>query len=148
MSDKSESIVSFIGNLLPLYDSTQCEGIWCARSMQDGTLILPVDESEWDAARGSVRVRWQGDPQREQQVEGPWIATLALERYVRLHGAGYDEETIGAELWFMANHFHHKTGCHVYLPQLREPASRLTKMGRVAKRMGEGLLVSMLAAMG
>ena len=148
MSDKSESVVSFIGNLLPLYDSMQYEGIWCARSMQDGTLILPVDESEWDEARGTVRVRWQGDPQREQQVEGPWIATLALERYVRLHAAGYDEETIGAELWFMANHFHHKTGCHVYLPQLQRPASRLVKMGRVAKRMGEGLLISMLAATG
>lgn len=148
MSDKSESIVSFMGNLLPLYDSFQCDGIWCARSMQDGTLILPVDEAEWEEERGTVRVRWQGDPLREQQVEGLWIATLALERYVRLHGAGYDEETIGAELWFMANHFHHKTGCHVYLPQLQEPASRLQKMGRLAKRMGEGLLVSMLAAVG
>lgn len=145
MSEKSEAIVSFIGNLLPLYDSTQCEGIWCARSMQDGTLILPVDESEWDEARGIVRVRWHGDPQREQQVEGPWIATLALSRYVRLHGAGASEDAIAAELWHMARHFHFKTGCHAYLPQLPEPPSALTKMGRKAAEIGQGILTNLLS---
>lgn len=144
MSDKSEAVVSFIGNLLPLYDSVQCEGIWCARSMQDGTLILPVDESEWGEERGTVRVRWQGDPLREQQVEGPWIATLALDRYVRLHGAGADEEAIAAELWYLARHFHIKTACHAYLPQLPEPPNALTRIGRKAVEIGQGILTNLL----
>lgn len=145
MSEKSEAVVSFIGNLLPLYDSMQCEGIWCARSMQDGTLILPVDESEWDEERGTVRVRWQGDRLREQQVEGPWIATLAIERYVRLHGAGAEEEVIAAELWYMARHFYFKTDCHVYLPQLPDPPRALVRAGRVAARWGEGILVNLFS---
>ena len=34
MSAQSKSIVSFIGNLLPFYDSFQCDGIWCARSLR------------------------------------------------------------------------------------------------------------------
>ena len=107
-------------------------------------MILPFDESDWDEARGIVRVRWQGDPQREQQVEGPWIATLAIERYVRLHGAGAYEEAIAAELWYMARHFHFKTGCHVYLPQLPEPPNRLVKAARVAVRIGQGVLTDLV----
>ena len=145
MSDKSESIVSFIGNLMPLYDSERCQGVWCARSMQDGTLILPVDESEWDEERGTIRVRWQGDPQREQEVEGLWIATLALERYVRLHGAGASEEAIAAELWYMARHFHLKTGCHVYLPQLSEPSHPLVRAGRQLGELGRGVIVNIFS---
>lgn len=149
MSGKSEAVVSFIGNLLPLYDSMQCEGIWCARSMQDGTLILPVDESEWDEERGTVRVRWQGDPLREQQVEGAWIATLAIERYVRLHGTGANEEAIAAELWYMAKHFHFKTGCHAYLPQLLDPPRALVRAGRQLSNYGRDVLVDMFSkAMG
>ncbi len=68
--------------------------------------------------------------------------TLALERYVRLHGAGSDEETIAAELYFMTEHFAFKTGCYAYLPQLRRPAHPAI---RAAKRMGEGLLVNLIS---
>jgi len=77
------------------------------------------------------------------------FASLALERYVRLHGVGYNEEAIAGELWYMARHFHFKTGCEVYFPQLREPPSRLRKVGRAAARMGQGVLVNVFSkAMG
>lgn len=89
-----------------------------------------------------MRAWWQGDPQRETLIDGDQIATLALERYVRLHGVGASEEAIAAELWFMARHFHFKTGCHTYLPQLQEPAHPLVRAGRTALRMGEGVLVN------
>ena len=144
MTSKSEAVVRFIANLIPIYDGEQHDDVWCARCLTDGTLTLPVDESGCDEERGTVRVRWQGDAPREQLTEGTFIATLALERYVRLHGAGYSEEAIAGELWFMARHFNFKTGCEVYLPQLPEPPSRLRKLGSAALRMGGGVLVSSL----
>jgi len=142
MSGKSEAVVGFIANLLPLYDGERHDGLWCARSLADGTLILPVDESGDDDEQDWVRVRWQGDPNREQETRGDMLASVALERYVRLHGAGYDEEAIAAELWYMARHFHFKTGCEVYLPQLREPPSQLRKVGRAIVKFGSGVLVN------
>ena len=145
MSSKSAAIVGFLANLLPLYDGEQHDGVRCARSMLDGTLILPVDESEWDEERGRVRIRWQGDPRRESEGQGPMLATLALERYVRIHGVGADEEVIAAELWFMARHFSFKTGCELYLPQLKEPLHPLARAGRAALRMGEGVLVNAIS---
>ncbi|WP_166210770.1 hypothetical protein [Cognatiluteimonas telluris] len=144
MSGKSAAIVGFIANLLPLYSCESHDGIGCARSLQDGTLVWPVDESDWDEERGTVRMQWQGDPLRESLVDGDQIATLALERYVRLHGVGANEEALAAELWFMARHFHFKTSCHVYLPQLPEPPHPLVRAGRAARRMGEGLLVNLV----
>jgi hypothetical protein len=145
MSGKSEAVVGFLANLLPLYDGERYEGLWCARSLIDGTRIIPIDESSSDDEQGWVRVQWQGDPSREQETRGDMLATVALERYVRLHGAGYDEEAIAGELWFMARHFHFKTGCDIYLPQLREPPGRLHVAGRKALEMGQGLLVNVLS---
>jgi hypothetical protein len=144
MSSKSEAVVRFIANLMPLYDGESRDDLQCARSLTDGTLIFPVDESDWDEERGTVKVWWQGDSKREQLTEGTLLSSLALERYVRLHGVGYSEEAIAGELWFRAEHFHFKTGCHVYLPQLRKPW-RLSWTRRVAKRMGEGVLTNLVS---
>lgn len=144
MNDKSAAIVSFLGNLMPLYTHEDRDGIRCARSLQDGTLIQPVDESDWNEECGIVRIHWQGDAQRESLVGGEHIATLALDRYVRLHGVGASEEAIAAELWFMAEHFHFETGCHVYLPQLFEPPHPLVRAGRKAVEIGQGILVNLM----
>jgi hypothetical protein len=142
---KSAAVVRFLSNLLPLYTHENRDGIWCARSLQEGTVVWPVDESDWDEERGTVRVQWQGDARRESMVDGDYLVTLALERYVRLHGTGASEEAIAAELWFMARHFHFKTGCHVYLPDLPEPPHPLVRAGRAAVRMGEGVLVNLFS---
>lgn len=85
---RSTAIVAFLGNLMPLYVHERFGAAQCARSLQDGTLILPVDESEWDEEDGEVLVYWQGDPARSTRVHGDRISALAIERYVRLHGAG------------------------------------------------------------
>ena len=142
---KSAAIVSFLAALMPLYTHEDRDGVWCARSLQDGTLVLPVDETGWDEERGTVRVHWQGDDHRASEVEGTEIATLAIERYVRLHGTGASEEAVAAELWFMARHFRVKTGCNVFLPQLLEPAHPLVRASRTAMRMGEGVLVNLFS---
>lgn len=145
MSEKSEAVVHFIANLLPLYQGEQHEGAWCARSLTDGTLILPVDGSGDEEEEGWLRVHWQGDPAREQEVQGFLLASVALERYVRFHGIGFDEDAIAAELGFIAQHFTFKTGCRVYLPQLPEPPSRLTKIARGTLTMGQGVLVNVFS---
>jgi hypothetical protein len=142
MNSKSEAVVGFIANLLPLYHGERHDGLWCARSVSDGTLIYPIDESDSEGEQGWVRVSWQGDAGRQHELSGYMLASVALERYVRLHGVGYDEEAIAAELWFMARHFRFKTGCDVYFPQLREPAHPAI---RAARRMGEGVLVNLIS---
>lgn len=140
---KSAAIVGFLGNLMPLYTHEERDGMWCARSLQDGTLVLPVNETGRDEERGTVRVLWQGDTARACEVDGGDFTTLGLERYVRLHGAGASEDAIAAELWFMARHFHYKTGCRAYLPQLQEPAGSWTRAGRSALEFGQGVLVNL-----
>ncbi len=145
MKNKSEAVVSFIANLMPLYQGEQHNGEWCARSLTDGTLILPVDESGNEDEDGWVRVRWQGDFAREQEIQGELLAGVALERYVRFHGVGFDEEAIAGELGFMVQHFTYKTGCHAYLPQLPDPPTRLAKITRTALTMGQGVLVNMFS---
>lgn len=141
---KSARVVGFLANLAPLYMHEERDGLWCARSLVDGTLILPVDESEWDEERGRVMVHWQGDSTRTSEVRGEDLAAIALERYVRLHGAGATEEAIAAELWFMDQHFTFKTGCHANLPMLPEPPGRLARLAKAAMRFGGGILVGML----
>lgn len=145
MSQKSKAIVGFIANLMPLYQGERHEGDWCARSLTDGTLILPVDESSNEEEEGWLRVRWQGDPTREQEVQGFLLTSVALERYVRFHGIGFGEEALAAELAFMARHFTYKTNCHVYLPQLPDPPTRLAKVARSALTMGQGVLVNLIS---
>ena len=142
MSNKSAAIVSFIANLTPLYLGERHENTWCARSLQDGTLILPYSASEDTENEGWIRVCWQGDRQRQTEVSGEAIAALALERFVRLHGTGVHEEAIAAELFFLAQHFTFKTGCYVYLPQLSQPPHPVV---RAVRRMGEGVLVNLLS---
>lgn len=92
-----------------------------------------------------MRVRWQGDPTREQETRGDMLASVALERYVRLHGAGYNEKAIAGELWYMARHFHFKTGCRVYLPQLREPPSITSRVLKHTTEIGKGVLVNLIS---
>jgi hypothetical protein len=80
MTNKSQAVVHFLASLIPLYSGEQHEGTWCARSLHDGTLVLPVDESDRDEERGTVRVRWQGDPARASDVDGDDLVAVALER--------------------------------------------------------------------
>lgn len=141
---KSAAVVGFLANLAPLYCHEENDGLWCARSQIDGTLILPVDESDWDEEVGRILVHWQGDSTRQSELRGEDFVAIALERYVRLHGTGATEEAIAAELWFMDRHFTFKTGCHANLPMLPEPPSRLVKAGRKALEVGQGILTNLI----
>ncbi|WP_159017620.1 hypothetical protein [Cognatiluteimonas profundi] len=144
MTAKSTAIVGFLASLLPLYNGEQLNGVWCARSMQDGTLILPVDESGWDEELGTVLVRWQGDVQREQQVDGTFVSTLALVRYVEMHHLGQPPKHLASELEQMAQHFQFKTGCSLYLPYEKPSPDLTDAVSKAVGRMGESAVVNIL----
>lgn len=139
---KSAAIISFLANLMPVFVGEHRDGIYCARSVQDGTIILPINEPA-EEEQGTVRVHWQGDERRESDINGSDVAALALDRYVRLHGAGASEDAIAAELWFMVEHFRRKTGCDVYLPNLKEPRGRAAAAGRTLSEMGQGVVANL-----
>ena len=144
MEGKSAAIVRFIANLMPLYDGEKVGEAWAARSLQDGTLLLPLDESEWDEELGTVLVRWQADPAREQRVEGTYLATLAVVRYVELHQLGQPAERVAAELEHLAHHFQVKTGCNLYLPDV-DTSPRLSEvLQKAVSRLGEDAVSNLL----
>lgn len=113
---KSRDIVGFIANLLPVYTYERYEEVGAARCLEDGTLILPVDESESEFEEGWVRVLWQGDASRALEIDGASVATVAVVRHARLHFAGRSEEQLQDHLDHMAQHFQFKTDCSLYLP--------------------------------
>lgn len=104
----SQRIVSFIAGLLPIYTFEHVGDLYCARSLVDGTLILPVEEDE-DNENGFVLVHWQGDAARATEVQGAFLAGVAVARYVEIHNVPNAKGTKG-EYAHMAQHFRFKTG--------------------------------------
>ncbi len=80
----SEAFVNFISKLTPLYVQEMHDGTSCARSLRDGMLIRPIDESEEDAD-GRVEILWQAEPARRTVVNGRYMVELALVEYVKFH---------------------------------------------------------------
>jgi hypothetical protein len=110
MSRLSQSIVDFIAGLQPLYTCQHADGHECALSLQDGTLILPVDESHAEQEEGWVAVFWQGDSRRHSEVMGPQLARVAVWRHVELHSVDRtpaERATLHRQL---ATQFHACTG--------------------------------------
>ena len=105
----SQRIVHFIGGLLPLYIEDQVDGVWCARSLTDGTLICPFEETG-EFENGFVTVHWQGDPARQTVVQGVFIASLAVAKYVEMHHMAERAKGTRDEIEGMAQHFNIKTG--------------------------------------
>lgn len=140
---KSQNIVNFIGSLMPLYIHEHYEGKVCARSLTDGTLVLPFTSEEEDDEYNDawVEIYWQGDKNRRTTVLGELFITPILEKYVRLHGVGATEEQVAEELRFISQHFNFKTDCHPYFAKLGESPTFMDKSLQSVKKFGSGLLV-------
>lgn len=137
----SHSIVQFIGGLLPLYIEDQVDGVWCARSLTDGTLICPEEEIE-EIENGWVTVHWQGDPTRTTSVQGVFIASLAVAKYVELHHMAERAKGTREEMEGMANHFTIKTGESLIF---EAPDSELLEwMSKAVSKAGQGAVVEIL----
>lgn len=146
---KSQKIVDFIANLIPLYMHEKYEDKDCARSLIDGTLVLPYpsEDDDYDDSSMFVEVYWQGDKNRKSVVFGELFVTPILERYVRLHGVGATEEQIADELRSMSEHFTFKTTGYTYFPNLDESPTFMEKSFKSAKSFGSGLLVDIFKKM-
>ena len=137
----SQRIVTFIGHLLPLYVEEQVDDLSCARSLSDGTLILPVEEDPDDEV-GWVTVHWQGDPARQTTVQGPFMASIAVARYVELHHLATNTKAIRAEMEHMSQHFAVKTGESLVF---ESPDSELIEwIAKAAGKVGEKALIEVL----
>ena len=139
----SQAIVQFIDHLHPLYIHDQVDGVWCARSLSDGTLICPMDETD-ENENGFVTVHWQGDPTRQAVVQGVYIASLAVARYVELHHMAANAKGTRDEMERLAHHFTVKTGESLTF-ELELPDSGLFDLvGKAVGKVGEAALIEIL----
>ena len=144
VKSKSELIVSFLANLLPLYTSATYEGVNAARSLVDGTLVLPVDCADEPDNDDWVKVLWQGDPLRCCEVNGSSYATPAVVEYVRMHHLGCSSEQIRCELEHMAKHFTFKTSGSLYLPYEPQDEGLSAWVARASQEIGNAALIEVL----
>lgn len=139
----SQAIVQFIDHLHPLYIHDEVDGVMCARSLTDGTLIYPIDEGDEDE-NGYVTVHWQGDPSRQTVVQGVYLASLAVARYVELHHMAENAKATRDEMERLSHHFTVKTGESLTF-EFELPDSGLFDMvGKAAGKVGEAALIEIL----
>ncbi|WP_374438351.1 hypothetical protein [Pseudomonas panipatensis] len=139
MSQSSQAFVNFIASLMPLYQHELVQDRSCARSLRDGTLLLPQHQSDESLDDDWITVWWQGDPQRASTVDGTQLASIALVDYVQFHSAGKPPQHAAALLDHLSQHFTVKTGGHLYLPYAEEELQALEKVLKVVKHYGPDL---------
>ena len=128
----SHRIVAFVANLLPIYTHALIDDRHCARSLIDGTLILPLEELEEDE-EGWVEVHWQGDPARSTKVQGEFMASIAVARYVEITAVP-DSATTKAGYAHLFQHFAFKTGASLVLEE-PDPESAVAEMLKEAIKL-------------
>jgi hypothetical protein len=137
---QSQAIVGFIANLIPLYSGEGVDGVWCARALSDGTLILPLEgDDEGDAF---VTVRWQGDPLRTSVVLASLVATLAVGRYIEFHSMAKSPKETGSEMERLAEHYRFKTGNSLHFEAIDPALAEL--VGKAISRLGEAAVIEAL----
>lgn len=139
-NNPSQRIVAFIASLLPLYVGENVNGVLCARSLHDGTLILPVDGAE--VPDDFVLVHWQGDPTRRTEVQGVFIASVAVARYVELHHTATHAKFMRDEMEHISDHFTVKTG--EVLTFDTPDSGVLSLVGQAIGKLGEAAVIELL----
>lgn len=114
--------VSFIANLLPLYTHEISGTLAGARSLRDGTLVLPCiyDDEESAPEEEWVSVCWQGDTSRKTTIQGWLYASNAVIDFVTFHSVGKDTEYAKNLLKQITEHYEFKTSESLYVPYLDE----------------------------
>jgi len=129
----SARIVDFIGKLIPIYYSELWENRLCARSLCNGTLLLPIDEP-FEDQNGLIKVHWQGDASRSSVVQGVFLAQLAIYQYAQLHTVHRPHALVG-ELTHLSSHFEVKTGVSLAM-DLDDEKSARQLVADLTKRLG------------
>lgn len=146
MTGISQNIVTFISHLLPLYVEEAQDGFWCARSLNDGTLIIPIDEPA-ENQNGFVMIHWQGDAARQSIIQGTFVASYAVAKYVELHGMGENGKNIKAELRHLARHFTFKTGETLVFEMDDEESEFIHLLGSAVNKIGQEAVFEILKKM-
>lgn len=136
MAHSAQRVVDFIANLSPLYHGETIMGMDVARSLMDGTVIVPEPEDDQEPEDACVIVWWHGDSSRASKVPAFLMASNALVNYVQFHSLGRDAEHAGGLLDHLSEHFGHKTGASLYLPYREEEFEFLGKLLKAAKQAG------------
>lgn len=142
----SQSIVDFIGGLYPLYIHDEQGSVSCARCLQDGTLILPVEEDD-DNENGDVEIHWQGDPARKTITRGAYVASVAVARYSELRAVAESTKHVAyPEMSHLAQHFTVKTGELLIFDMPDEDAEFFEWIGRGVSKLGKDVLIDLIKA--
>ncbi|SDI69010.1 hypothetical protein [Pseudomonas abietaniphila] len=136
MAHSAQCVVSFIANLSPIYHGEEILGMHVARSLMDGTVIVPEPNDEQEPEDASVIVWCQGDSSRASEVPAYLMASNALVSYVQFHSVGRDAEYAGNLLDDLSKHFIHKTGATMCLPYREEEFAFLGKVLKATEAAG------------
>lgn len=136
MAFSAQRVVSFIANLSPIYHGEEILGMQVARSLMDGTVIVPEPNDDREPEDAYVIVWWQGDSNRASEVPAYLMASNALVNYVQFHCVGRDAEYAGNLLDDLSKHFIVKTGATMYLPYREDEFAFLGKVLKAAEAAG------------
>lgn len=150
-------IVDFISKLTPLYTFEHVGRVVCARSLVDGTLILPNGNIESDEPEENldelddydlnendfVTVYWQGDKSRKSVVHGLYMASIAVARYAEIHAIPQIKET-KFEYSHMANHFTVKTGEGLTIRAADDDQDLYSTIADSLKTLSKDALISLI----
>lgn len=142
MEGLSHRIVNFISGLLPLYIHDEVGGVWCARSLVDGTLILPMDEPE-DHENGLITVHWQGDSSRATVVQGVFLASYAVAKYAELHNIAEKSKDTKEVIRHFAHHFTVKTGGSLSF-EMEDDSELFPLLGKAVSRLGQAAVIELI----
>lgn len=137
--------INFIANLIPLYQGEWHGDLYCARSLRDGTLLLPHQDDD-GGNEELITIWWQGDSSRSTDVTASIVASNAVAEYVQQASLGKSPEYATALLLHLMQHFEHKTGDSLYLPYAQDDQEMdgLAKIIEAAKKIGIELALECL----
>lgn len=110
-NQSSQKVVDFIAGLSPLYIREMNGEEWCARCLQDGTVIRAVTESEGGVEDCDVEILWQGEASRATTTRGAVVASIAIARWAELRSiVEHPKHIASREAQDLLRHFTVKTG--------------------------------------
>lgn len=147
----SHRIVRFLTGLRPIYDHVWGSGGLCARSLLDGTLVLPyVDKEETeDEEQYRVLVHWQGDAAKQSIENGNHLVGLALSRYADYHAQSGMAKDSKAIFMGLARHYEFKTGSYLHaMPRFAtdDQAETIRAWSGAMTKFGRDVLIGLVAA--
>lgn len=142
-SDLSNRIVDFICGM-PHCKRESRDGVWMARRLTDGTLIVPSDDAE-ERNEGIVWMEWAGDPARRSWVQGVTIAEMEIAEGIRRWVAMGVMTDFKADYTAMAFHFELKTGQRIACDHDLE-AERRSDLVKAIKKFGVGAVLAVIKA--